>query len=309
MSRRDSSQRVEAVRRFNRFYTGQIGVLQEKLLRSPFSLTEARLIYELAHRKTAIAKELGKELGVDAGYMSRILEGFKRKGLLKKEQSKRDGRQILVGLTRKGQGAFASINARSRTEIETMLHKLSPGDQKRLVEAMATIETLLAEKKQAKVPYLLRPHQPGDMGWVVHLHGALYAEEYGWDERFEALVAEIVAKFIKNYDPKKEHCWIAEIDGNIVGSVFLVKKSEKVAKLRLLIVEPKARGLGIGSRLVEECLRFSRQKGYRKIILWTNSILYAARHIYEKAGFRLTGEEKHHSFGHDLVGETWELNL
>ncbi len=309
MGKRDISQRVEAVRRFNRFYTGQIGVLQEKLLRSPFSLTEARLIYELAHRKTAIAKELGKELGVDAGYMSRILEGFKRKGLLKKEQSKRDGRQILVGLTRKGQGAFASINARSRTEIETMLHKLSPGDQKRLVEAMATIETLLAEKKRAKVPYLLRPHQSGDMGWVVHLHGALYAEEYGWDERFEALVADVVAKFINHFDPKKEHCWIAEIDGNIVGSVFLVKKSEKVAKLRLLIVEPKARGLGIGTRLVEECLRFSRLRGYRKIILWTNSILYAARHIYEKAGFRLIGEEKHHSFGHDLVGETWELKL
>ncbi len=309
MSGRDRSRRVEAVRRFNRFYTRQIGVLQEKLLRSPFSLTEARLIYELAHRKTAIAKDLGKELGVDAGYLSRTLEGLKEKGLLKKEQSKTDGRQILVGLTRKGQDAFTSINARSQTEIEAMLNKMAPGDQERLVEAMGTIESLMGGKKEAKAPYILRPHQPGDMGQVVHLHGALYAQEYGWDERFEALVAEITAKFIKHFDPKKERCWMAEKDGNIVGSVFLVKKSEKVAKLRLLIVEPKARGLGIGSRLVEECLRFSRQNGYRKIILWTNSILYAARHIYEKAGFRLTGEEKHHSFGHDLVGETWELNL
>ncbi len=216
---------------------------------------------------------------------------------------------MLVALTRKGQGAFASINARSQKEIEAMLNRMARGDQERLVEALDTIESLMGTKEEAKVPYILRSHQPGDMGQVVHLHGALYSQEYGWDERFEAFVADIAAKFINHFNPKKERCWIAEKDGNVVGSVFLVKKSEKVAKLRLLIVEPKARGLGIGSRLVEECLRFSRQSGYRKITLWTNSILYAARHIYEKAGFHQIAEEKHHSFGHDLVGENWEKDL
>jgi DNA-binding MarR family transcriptional regulator/GNAT superfamily N-acetyltransferase len=297
------------VRRFNRFYTKQIGVLQEGFLKSPFSLTEARVIYEFAHHEKTTATELSNELGLDAGYLSRILRGFKKRGLINKKPSETDGRQSMLWLTEKGQDAFASLNARSRDEIGAMLGNLSIADQNRLVKAMHTIEGLLGAQPEHKIPYLLRPHQPGDMGWVVHRHGVLYSEEYEWDEQFEAFVAGIVAKFIQQYDPKRERCWIAEMDGETVGSVFLVKESETVAKLRLLLVEPKARELGIGTRLVNECVQFARRVGYRKIILWTNNVLQSARHIYEKAGFRLVHEEPHHSFGHDLIGETWELEL
>jgi DNA-binding MarR family transcriptional regulator/N-acetylglutamate synthase-like GNAT family acetyltransferase len=309
MTKTDIYQRVEAVRRFNRFYTRQIGVLHEKLLRSPFSLTEARVIYELAHLEKTTATELCNELGLDAGYLSRILRGFKKRGLIDKRPSETDGRQNLLWLTLQGQEAFARLNAASHSEIETMLSDLSEEEQNRLVEAMHTIEGLLGVQPEPRVSYLLRPHQPGDMGWVVHRHGVLYAQEYGWDEQFEALVADIVAKFIQGYDSKRERCWIAERDGEIVGSVFLVSQSDTVAKLRLLLVEPKARGLGIGTRLVNECVRFARQVGYQKIVLWTNSVLHTARHIYEKADFCLVHEEAHHSFGHDLIGETWELEL
>jgi DNA-binding MarR family transcriptional regulator len=309
MATTDFSQCVEAVRRFNRFYTKQIGVLQEGFLKSPFSLAEARVIYEFAHHEKTTATELSNELGLDAGYLSRILRGFKKRGLINKKPSETDGRQSMLWLTEKGQDAFASLNARSRNEIGAMLGSLSIADQNRLVKAMHTIEGLLGAQPEHKVPYLLRPHQPGDMGWVVHRHGVLYSEEYKWDEQFEALVAGIVAKFIQQYDPKRERCWIVEMDGEIVGSVFLVKESETVAKLRLLLVEPKVRELGIGSRLVNECVQFARRVGYRKIILWTNNVLQSARHIYEKAGFRLVHEEPHHSFGHDLIGETWELEL
>jgi DNA-binding MarR family transcriptional regulator/N-acetylglutamate synthase-like GNAT family acetyltransferase len=303
------SQHADAVRRFNRFYTRQIGVLQEGLLKSPFSLTEARVIYELAHHETTTATELGEELGLDAGYLSRILREFKRQGLIDKRPSRKDGRQSLLRLTEQGQQAFAMLNARSQHEIEAMLAGLSAEEQERLLQAMHTIEKLLGAPLEHRVPYLLRPHQPGDMGWVVYRHGVLYAEEYGWDEQFEALVAEIVANFIQNFDAKKERCWIAEMEGEIVGSVFLVKKSAEVAKLRLLLVEPKARGMGIGTRLVDECIRFARRTGYKKVTLWTNSVLTAARHIYEKAGFQLVEQEAHHCFGHDLIGETWELEL
>jgi DNA-binding MarR family transcriptional regulator/N-acetylglutamate synthase-like GNAT family acetyltransferase len=309
MARNALPPRVEAVRRFNRFYTKQIGVLPEKLLRSPFSLAEARVIYELAHREKTTATELAGELGLDGGYLSRILRDFSKRGLIGKKPSPADGRQTLLWLTKTGQEAFAAINARSRNQIEALLNGLSPADQKRLLEAMDTIEALLGARPERKVPYLLRPHQPGDMGWVVHRHGVLYAEEYGWDERFEALVAGIVAKFIQRYDPKRERCWIAEKEGEVVGSVFLVKKSKTVAKLRMLLVEPKARGMGIGARLVDECARFARQAGYRKIVLWTNSILHAARQIYEGKGYRLVHRDPHHSFGHDLIGEIWELTL
>lgn len=305
----DVSQRVEAVRRFNRFYTQQIGVLTEKLLSSPFSLTEARVIYELAHHEQTTATELGNELGLDAGYLSRILRSFKKRGLIDKQPCETDGRQSILRLTEQGQDAFATLNARSHNQIEAMLNELSTEDQNRLVEAMRAIEGLLGAQPEHKVPYILRPHQPGDMGWVVNRHGVLYAEEYGWDEQFEALVASIVAEFIPDYQPKRERCWMAEMNGEIVGSVFLVKKSDTVAKLRLLLVEPKARGLGIGTRLVDECVRFARQVGYGKIMLWTNNVLLAARSIYEKVGFRLVHEEPHHSFGHDLIGETWELEL
>ncbi len=309
MSTNNSSHRAESVRRFNRFYTQQIGVLHEGLLRSPFSLTEARVIYELAHHEKTTATELANELNLDAGYLSRILRSFKKRGLMDKQPSKTDGRQSILGLTHEGQQEFAVLNARSHNEIEAMLNELSVEDQNRLVEAMQVIEGLFGARPEPKVPYILRTHQPGDMGWVVHRHGILYAEEYSWDEQFEALVADIVAKFLQNYDPKRERCWIAEKDGEKVGSVFLVKHADEAAKLRLLLVEPKARGLGIGAQLVSECIRFSRQAGYRKLTLWTNSVLLAARHIYEKAGFRLVLEEPHHSFGHDLIAETWELDL
>lgn len=310
MAETDLDHRVEAVRGFNRFYTRQIGVLREGLLGSPFSLTEVRVLYELAHRDQPTATDLGRALGLDAGYLSRILRGFQRRGLIEKARSHADGRETLLSLTRKGRRTFAPLDARSSAEIGGLLRRLSPPGQARLVEAMRTIEGLLGgAERQHQTPFLLRPHQPGDMGWVVHRHGVLYAQEYGWDERFEALVAEIVATFIRNFDPKRERCWIAERDGEIVGSVFLVKQSKMVAKLRLLLVEPAARGLGLGSRLVSECERFARQAGYRKIVLWTNSVLRAARHIYEEAGYRLVHEERHHSFGHDLIGETWELFL
>jgi DNA-binding MarR family transcriptional regulator/GNAT superfamily N-acetyltransferase len=301
--------RVEAVRRFNRLYTQRIGVLSEGLLQSAFSLTEVRVMYELAHRDQPTASALSKELGLDAGYLSRILRDLRKRGLINNRPSKSDARQAYLGLTRKGQKEFAALNTRSNEEVAAMLSALPNSEQQRLVEAVHVIEKVLGAKSEHKTPYLLRLHQPGDMGWIVHRHGVLYSQEYGWDERFEALVAQIVAEFIKNFDPKRERCWIAEKDAEIVGSVFLVKKSKTIARLRLLLVEPRARGLGIGKRLVAECVRFARLAGYKKITLWTNSVLDAARHIYEEAGFRLVMEEKHHSFGHDLVGETWELDL
>jgi DNA-binding MarR family transcriptional regulator/N-acetylglutamate synthase-like GNAT family acetyltransferase len=309
MSEDDFDRRVGDVRHFNRFWTRQIGVLREEYLESPFSLTEVRVLYELAHGEETTASELGEELGLDAGYLSRILRGFEKHGLIHKRPSEADGRRRLLRLTDRGREAFAPLDARSRSEIGAMLGGMSITGQERLVGAMRTIERLLSARPEPVVPYLLRPHQPGDMGWVVHRHGVLYAREYGWDERFEALVAEIVAKFIQQYDPRLERCWIAERDGEIVGCVFLVGESEEIAKLRLLLVEPEARGLGIGSRLVEECIRFARQAGYLKITLWTNDVLNSARHIYEGMGFRLVHEKPHHSFGHDLVGQTWELML
>ena len=301
--------RVESVRRFNRFYTKRIGLLSEHILKSQFSLAEARVIYELAQREKATATELGGELGLDAGYLSRLLAAFKKRGLIARKPSETDGRQSVIWLTEKGRKAFAELNGRSHNDIEALLGRLSPVEQSRLIEAMRVIEGLLGAQPERKVPYIIRPHQPGDMGWVTHRHGVIYNEEYGWDEEFEALVAEITAKFIRNYDPKCERCWIAERGGEVAGSVFLVKKSKTVAQLRLLLVEPSARGMGIGRRLVNECVRFARQSGYKKIMLWTNSLLDAARHIYEEAGFRLVQEEPHHSFGHDLVGQNWELKL
>jgi DNA-binding MarR family transcriptional regulator/GNAT superfamily N-acetyltransferase len=305
----DIAQRAEAMRRFNRFYTKQIGVLHEGLLQSPFSLTEVRVLYELAHRDNVTASELATDLGLDAGYLSRMLRRFDYCGFLDKSPSPTDGRRTHLRLTPQGRDAFAPLDQRSHNEAAAMLSTFSAAEQNRLLEAMRTIEELLGPQTAGREPYLLRPHQPGDMGWIIHRHGVLYAQEYGWDEQFEALVAEIAAKFIQHFDPKRERCWIAEKDGEIVGSVFLVKQSDEVAKLRLLLVEPAARGLGIGSRLVGECIRFARQVGYKTITLWTNDVLHAARHIYEQAGFHLVDEEPHHSFGHDLVGQTWDLAL
>jgi DNA-binding MarR family transcriptional regulator/N-acetylglutamate synthase-like GNAT family acetyltransferase len=304
------SETIKAVRHFNRFYTKHIGALNEGLLESPFSLTEARVVYELANRQKATAAELGNELGLDAGYLSRTLRDFENRKLIRKESSEKDARQSILSLTARGLKEFESLNQLSSNQIEELLNDLSPIMHGRLLAAMKTIEELLsAERKEEKFSYILRLPQAGDMGWVVQSNGALYAQEYGWDGSYEALVAQIVADFVKTYDPKKERCWIAEKDGENVGSVFLVKKSERVAKLRLLIVDPKARGLGIGKRLVDECTRFARQAGYKTITLWTNSVLLAARSIYQKAGYKLCKTETHHSFGKDLVGETWELKL
>jgi DNA-binding MarR family transcriptional regulator/GNAT superfamily N-acetyltransferase len=303
-------QRIVAVRQFNRFYTRQIGVLRDKPYQSPISLTEVRVLYELAHREKPTASELSNDLGLDAGYLSRVLTGFDKRGWLDKKPSATDGRQSLLSLTAQGKKILEPLDARSREEVGQMLGGLSAGAQNRLVDAMHTIENLLAVQPAQKPAYILRPHQPGDMGWVVHRHGVLYAQEYRYDEHFEALVAEIVAKFIQNFDPKRERCWIAEKEGEIVGSVFLVKHSKTVAKLRLLLVEPAARGLGIGKRLVDECVRFARKAGYKKITLGTQSSLRAARGIYGKARFRLVGQKRHDSWGHhDLVAETWELVL
>lgn len=309
MAETSFDRRVAAMRGFNRFYTRQIGLLHEGYLESPFSLTEVRVLYELAHRDAPTAAELGRDLGLDAGYLSRILRGFERRRLLRRTASSADGRRSHLTLTKQGRAAFAPLQARSHADIGALLARLPGAEQARVVEAMRTIQGALDARPAAAVPYLLRPHGPGDMGWVVHRHGALYAQEHGWDERFEALVARVVARFIERYDPRRERCWIAERDGEIVGSVFLVARGRRVAQLRLLLVEPSARGLGIGARLVDECIRFARRAGYRKITLWTNSVLVAARRIYEQAGFRLTARERHRSFGASLVGETWELRL
>lgn len=302
-------QQIEAVRRFNRFYTRTIGVLEEGLLRSPFTLTEARVIYELAQRDGTTATDLRQELGLDAGYLSRVLRALSNKGLLDKSSAQADARRYTLSLTKKGRGAFAALNAASCREMGALLNKLPASERRRLVAAMHTIQELLGAETEHEGPYLLRPHQPGDMGWIVHRHGVLYSDEYGWDETFEALVAKIVARFARKYDPKRERCWIAERDGEPVGSVVLVRKSKTTAQLRLLLVEPKARGLGIGRRLVKECTRFARQVGYRRIVLWTNSTLAAARQIYELEGYRLIDEAPHRSFGHDLVGQNWQLDL
>ena len=301
--------RVEVVRGFNRFYTQLIGILTEKYLKSPFSLTEARVIYELAHNEGTTAKELCTLLALDAGYLSRILRSFQNRGFIEKKTPETDRRLNILSLTSQGQQAFEYLNSHSTKQAETMMNRTGMDDQSNLIAAMHTIQRLLDSDTKTRAPYLLRQHQIGDIGWVINRHGVLYAAEYGWDEHFEALVADIAAKFIRDYDPKKERCWIAEREGTNVGSVFLVKDSKEVAKLRLLLVEPNARGMGIGARLIDECLRFARQAGYKKITLWTNSILKNARHLYQKAGFKLIGSEPHHSFGHDLVSETWERSL
>ena len=304
-----TNHKVDAVRHFNRFYTRQIGVLREGWADTDFSLTEVRVLYELAHHDDLTAAKLGKDLGLDRGYLSRILQSFAKRGLINKTRSTADARQSHLALTAKGRKVFAPLNTRSQEDVGATLSQLSTKDQERLIEAMTTIERLISPNPDPKVPYVIRPHHSGDMGWIVHRHGVLYSEEYGWDENFEALVAQITANFIKNFDPKRERCWIVEREGQIVGSVLLVKKSKTVGQLRLLLVEPAARGLGIGRRLVDECIRFARQKSYRKIVLWTNSVLHAARHLYQEAGFKLVREEAHHSYGHDLVGQFWELKL
>lgn len=298
--------RIDAVRHFNRFFTRRIGALEARYLGSPFPLPQARVLYELGQRGEATASELGAELDLDLGYLSRLVQSLRRQGLLQGEPSKEDARRVRLSLSAKGRKVYLQLDARSRQEVAGMLDQLPAPQQQRLVGALQAVEAVLERKDK---PVSLREHRPGDIGWVVHAHGRFYAEEYGWDERFEALVAEIAAAFVQNFDRKRERCWIAEMDGEPVGSVFVVKDTKTTAKLRLLIVDPKARGRGLGKRLVEECIRFAREKGYRRLALWTQSNLAAARRIYRVAGFRKVKEEKHASFGVKLTGEYWELEL
>ena len=300
---------IAAVRAFNRFYTRKLGVLDQHLGQSPFSLSEARVLYELAHRDDLAAKEIGIELGLDPGYLSRIVQSFDEKGLITRRPLPADRRQYQLSLTAKGRQTFAKLNLSSQNEVAAMLAQLSAGDATRLTQAMATIEAVLDPRRSQPAAFMLRSHRVGDMGWVISRQAAAYAADYNWDISYEALVAEICAQFIKNYDAAREHCWIAEVGGEPVGSIFLVKATDEMAKLRLLQVEKKARGLGVGRALVEQCIQGARERGYSKMTLWTQSILLAARGIYQNAGFKLVKEEKHHSFGADLVGETWELDL
>ncbi|SFJ11186.1 bifunctional helix-turn-helix transcriptional regulator/GNAT family N-acetyltransferase [Bradyrhizobium sp. cf659] len=300
---------IAAVRAFNRFYTRELGVLDQHLGKSPFSLSEARVLYELAHRDDLAAKEIGIELGLDPGYLSRIVQSFDEKGLITRRPLPADRRQYQLSLTAKGRQTFAKLNLSSQNEVAAMLARLSASDATRLTQAMATIEAVLDQRRSQPAAFMLRSHRVGDMGWVISRQAAAYAADYNWDISYEALVAEICAQFIKNYDAAREHCWIAEAGGEPIGSIFLVKATDEIAKLRLLQVEKKARGLGVGRALVEQCIQGARERGYSKMTLWTQSILLAARGIYQNAGFKLVKEEKHHSFGVDLVGETWERDL
>ena len=300
---------IAAVRGFSRFYTRKLGIIEPKLLESPWTLQEARIIYEIAGRQSCSATDLVRALGLDPGFVSRTLQALQRRQIVARKPSKTDRRVTELALTARGRAAFADLDSRSRGVVASLLGKLDDGERASVINAMATIEHTLEPPAREPAGFLLRSHRPGDIGWIVSRHGAIYAQEYGWDISFEALAAEIAAQFIRSYDPAREHCWIAELGGEPVGSVFLVKASGEVAKLRLLLVEKKARGLGIGRALTEQCIRFARQAGYTSITLWTQSILVAARGIYQRAGFRRVKEEMHHSFGVDLVGETWELTL
>jgi DNA-binding MarR family transcriptional regulator/GNAT superfamily N-acetyltransferase len=301
---------VEAVRRFNRFYTQRIGVLEARHLGSRFSLTESRVLYELAQRSDWTASALGQALGLDAGYLSRTLTAFARDGLVERRRDGKDKRSARLVLTAAGRRAFGPLDGRARDEVGTLLAPLAAGDQGRLVAAMATVAKLLGGRLDldGAVP-AIREQRPGDLGWVVERHGALYAEEYGWNVEFEALVADIVARFGQAHDAERERAFIAEHDGVRAGSIFVVKKSATVAQLRLLLVEPWARGSGLGARLVDVALRFAREAGYKRMTLWTNSVLGAARRLYERAGFVLVGEEPHQAFGHALTSQTWQRPL
>jgi DNA-binding MarR family transcriptional regulator/predicted GNAT family acetyltransferase len=299
--------RIAAIRRFSRFYTTVIGALQEGLLQSRFSLTEARVLFELATRTSTTASMLGRELGLDAGYLSRILQRFAQERLLVRAVSEADRRQSMLTLTDAGRAAFAPLDARSREEIGALLARLPEDAQAEVVGAMARIAALLGSAPAADCR--LRDPRPGDIGWVVARHGALYAQEYGFDARFEALVARVAGEFLAAHDPARERCWIAEHDGVNLGSVFLVRADDELARLRLLLVEPAARGLGIGKRLVAECIAFARAAGYRRITLWTNDVLVAARGIYRASGFSLVASKPHSNFGTAMVGEDWELAL
>ena len=308
MSLNDSDTHVAAIRGFNRFYTRKLGLIEPKLLHSPFTLQEARILYEIRHRPACTATDLTRDLGLDPGFVSRTLQALQRRQIVTRTPAKHDGRINELSLTATGRTAQAELERRSHDEVASLLASLDDTQRAAVVGAMTTIEQTL-EPTPKPAAFLLRSHRPGDIGWVISSQAKAYAGEYGWDISYEALVAEICAQFIRNYDPSREHCWIAEANGEPLGSIFLVKGSDDVAKLRLLLVEKKARGLGVGRALVEQCIRAAREKGYKQMTLWTQSILVAARGIYQAAGFRRVKEEPHHSFGVDLVGETWEMEL
>lgn len=304
-----SKDQIRLVRRFNRFYTRRIGLLREGLLDTPFSLTQARVLYEIAQQPGARSCNLAADLGLDPGYLSRLLASFERRELVRRLRSKTDARVNHVSLTVRGRAEFKRLDARSRSQVAAMLAGLTQSQQQRLADSMNAVQNLLDPPASAVKAVTVRPHRPGDIGWVVARHGEIYHQEYGWDSTFEGLVATIAGQFLTRSDPRRERCWIAELDGERAGCVLLVRASDTVAKLRLLLVEPAARGHHIGARLVDECIAFARQAGYRKLTLWTNSVLHAARRIYERAGFRLVRQGKHRSFGHDLVEQVWELKL
>jgi len=301
--------RIDSVRRFNRFYTRRIGALNEHLLQSDFSLGEVRVLYEIAHQSAPTAAAIASQLSVDRGYLSRLLASLRKRGIVRGTTSARDARESILSLTPKGARIFGGLDRAADAEVGAMLRELSVPGQARLLEAMGAIGQLLGEARATAPAFTLRKHRAGDGGWVVQRHGELYAREYGWNLAFEALVAEIVADFLRDFDPECERCWITEQNGVRIGCVFLVRRSKTVAQLRLLLVEPDARGMGVGQRLVQECIAFSRQAGYRKIMLWTNDVLVSARRIYESEGFRLVEEERHDTFGKPLTSQTWELLL
>lgn len=303
-----SRRQVAEVRRFNRFYTRQIGLLDEGLHDSPYSLTEVRVLYELAHGGATSATDLVGSLGLDAGYLSRMLRRFLKAGLITRRASKQDARRATLALTAKGRAAFAPLDRKSDEQVRALLAPLPPAGRERLLEAMEAIHDALAGGGST-APFTLRDPRSGDMGWLTHRHGVLYAQEYGWDWTFEALVGEILAKFVQELQPARERCWIADVGGRVAGSIFCVRQDDRVAKLRLLYVEPWARGAGIGAKLVAECIAFAKAAGYQRMTLWTNDVLHAARRLYQAEGFVLVKEEKHHSFGKDLVGQHWELDL
>jgi DNA-binding MarR family transcriptional regulator/GNAT superfamily N-acetyltransferase len=305
----DSDGQVAAIRGFNRFYTRKLGLIEPKLLDSPFTLQEARILYEIRHRPACTATDLTRDLGLDPGFVSRTLQALQRRQIVTRSPARHDGRINEIALTATGRTAQAELERRSGEEVANLLASLDEAQRAAVVGAMTTIERTLQQPAEKPAAFLLRSHRPGDIGWVISSQARAYAAEYGWDISYEALVAEICAQFIRNYDPSREHCWIAEANGEPLGSIFLVKGSDDVAKLRLLLVEKKARGLGVGRALVEQCIRTARENGYKEMTLWTQSILVAARGIYQACGFRCVKEEPHHSFGVDLVGETWEMKL